>query len=159
MCVCVAWVSWRVRWARGRSEGRRKVIRVQRVQPSLQSQSERGMLRLLLLVLLLQLLCSADDMESPVMIYHKFRLEPDRKKYIWNPFPGFCGPNATMVRCGGVCPETCSFKSSRCTAHCGVPCKCKSGYVFSAPLLKCILRSDCPALWSQQHVDMHRVFQ
>lgn len=139
--------------------------REQRVQATLQSQSERGMFRLLLLVLLLTsslqllLLCSAGDTDATVMLYHKIRVEPERKKYIWNPFPGFCGPNATTVRCGGVCPETCSFKSSRCSSHCGVPCVCRSDYVFSVPLLRCILRKDCPDIGSQQKVDMRRVFQ
>lgn len=136
-----------------------KVMSEPRVQVSLQSHSERAMFRLLLFVSLLLLVsCSAHDTEQHVMLHHRTQLEPERDKYIWNPFPASCGPNATAVRCGGVCPETCDYKSSRCTGHCGVPCVCRSGYVFSVPLLKCILRSDC-AGGQQQQVAMHRVFQ
>lgn len=135
-----------------------KVMSEPRVQPSLQLQSERGMFRLLLLVSLLLLVTSARDTEHHVMLHHRTQLEPERDKYIWNPFPASCGPNATAVRCGGVCPETCDYKSSRCTGHCGVPCVCRPGYVFNVQLLKCIRRSDCTG-GQQQQVAMHRVFQ
>ncbi|XP_030563419.1 accessory gland protein Acp62F-like [Drosophila novamexicana] len=107
------------------------------------------MLRLLLLIY-----CGA-----LAVVMHHDNPEPDRHNYIWNPFSAFCGPNATSVRCGGVCPETCSHKSGSCSHHCGVPCVCKSGYVFSVSLLKCIRRSDCPPGVQQQEVQTHRVFQ
>ncbi|EDV98379.1 GH23083 [Drosophila grimshawi] len=84
---------------------------------------------------------------------------PERRKLIWNPFPDSCGHNATSVRCGGVCHETCTYKSISqfCVYACGVPCICNPGYIFSEQDLRCILRSDCPP-GVQQLVDWHRVF-
>ncbi|XP_034109625.1 accessory gland protein Acp62F-like [Drosophila nasuta] len=122
------------------------------------------MFRLLQQLPLLLLLCwwlnystLADEVYET--LHHYTNPEPDRKNFIWNPFPGFCGRNATAVNCGGVCPETCAYKSLKCLPHCGVPCVCRSGYVFSESLLKCILRSDCPTNVQQQEVQTHRVFQ
>ncbi|XP_037717863.1 uncharacterized protein LOC119552139 [Drosophila subpulchrella] len=85
--------------------------------------------------------------------------DPGREKYIWNPFPGFCGENATRARCAGVCPETCAFKSLKCPNYCGVNCICKPDYVFDEKLQLCILKSDCPQDIQQEVVETHRVFQ
>ncbi|XP_017108280.2 accessory gland protein Acp62F [Drosophila bipectinata] len=101
----------------------------------------------------------SDSWSSETVLSHKLDPDPNREKFIWNPFPGNCGLNASMVRCAGVCPETCRFKSQKCPQYCGVNCKCKSGYVFSDNLLKCILRQDCPSHIQQQVVETHRVFQ
>ncbi|XP_022230787.1 accessory gland protein Acp62F-like [Drosophila obscura] len=119
------------------------------------------MLRVSLLLWLLLLLLPAlvVVMEMSKVLVHESIPDPDRDKYIWNPFPGFCGPNATMVHCGGVCPETCLFQSLSCPTHCGVPCQCKPGYVFAESQLLCILRSDCSPHDQQQKVATHRVFQ
>ncbi|ALC42086.1 CG34189 [Drosophila busckii] len=94
-----------------------------------------------------------------VVIVHETDPDPARHKYVWNPFLAFCGPNATRVLCAGVCPETCDFKSLQCTTHCGVHCKCKEGYVYHEPKLKCMLRSECPSNAFQREVQAHRVFQ
>ncbi|XP_034476658.1 accessory gland protein Acp62F-like [Drosophila innubila] len=93
------------------------------------------------------------------VLHHYTNPDSERKNFIWNPFPGFCGPNATTVICGGVCPETCAYKSLNCLPHCGVPCICRTGYVFSEILLECILRSECPTDVQQKLVQIHRVFQ
>ncbi|XP_017044582.1 uncharacterized protein LOC108090424 [Drosophila ficusphila] len=93
------------------------------------------------------------------ILSHEGDPDPGRMKYIWNPFPGICGENASMARCAGVCPETCAFKSLKCPSYCGVNCKCKPGYVFDEKLLLCVLKSDCPQDIEQQVVDTHRVFQ
>ncbi|XP_017024630.1 uncharacterized protein [Drosophila kikkawai] len=93
------------------------------------------------------------------VLHHKVDPDPDREKYIWNPFPGLCGENATVKRCAGVCPETCAFKSQKCVSFCGVNCVCKPGYVFEENLELCILRTECPKGLRQQVVETHRVFQ
>ncbi|XP_017124611.1 accessory gland protein Acp62F [Drosophila elegans] len=93
------------------------------------------------------------------IINHEVDPDPDRVKYIWNPFPAFCGENATMMRCAGVCPETCAFKSLKCHRFCGVNCICKPDYVFDEKLQLCILKSDCAQDIKQQVVQIHRVFQ
>ncbi|XP_016992676.2 zonadhesin [Drosophila takahashii] len=93
------------------------------------------------------------------VLNHEVDPDPGRVKYIWNPFPGFCGENASMVRCAGVCPETCAFKSAKCPKYCGVNCVCKPGYVFNEDLQLCILKSECPQDIKQEVVETHRVFQ
>ncbi|XP_068147765.1 uncharacterized protein [Drosophila tropicalis] len=94
------------------------------------------------------------------IIHHLTDPDPQRHNYIWNPFPGLCGPNATRVICGGVCPETCQYKSLYCVSYCGVPCKCKRGFIFNELSLQCILRSDCPShVGPQKLIGTHRVFQ
>jgi len=99
------------------------------------------------------------EMQLTVMSAHPSSLGPGREKYIWNPFPGFCGENATKARCAGVCPETCAFKSLKCPNYCGVNCICKPDYVFDEKLQLCILKSDCPQDIKQEVVETHRVFQ
>uniref|UniRef100_G2J600 FI15785p1 n=2 Tax=Drosophila melanogaster TaxID=7227 RepID=G2J600_DROME len=93
------------------------------------------------------------------ILNHDVDPDPGRMKYIWNPFSGFCGENATMVRCAGVCPETCAFKSLKCPKYCGVNCVCKPDYVFNENLQLCILKTDCPLDIKQLVVETHRVFQ
>ncbi|XP_052839420.1 accessory gland protein Acp62F [Drosophila gunungcola] len=93
------------------------------------------------------------------ILNHEVDPDPDRVKYIWNPFPGFCGENATMMRCAGVCPETCAFKSLKCPSFCGVNCVCKPDYVFDEKLQLCILKSDCSPDIKQKIVQTYRVFQ
>lgn len=101
----------------------------------------------------------AESLPLETILSHDKNPDPTREKYIWNPFPGNCGLNASMVPCAGVCPETCSFKSEKCPQYCGVNCECNDGYVFSESLLKCILRQDCPINIPQQVVETYRVFQ
>ncbi|XP_020805752.1 uncharacterized protein LOC110182104 [Drosophila serrata] len=114
---------------------------------------------LLLPAVLFMKMVMATSFDEEVVLHHEKDPDPDREKYIWNPFPGFCGVNATMQRCAGVCPETCAFKSLKCATYCGVNCVCKPGYIFEEDLQLCILRKECPQGTTQQVVETHRVFQ
>ncbi|XP_016988785.1 accessory gland protein Acp62F [Drosophila rhopaloa] len=113
---------------------------------------------LLLPALLLKSVMATGFAEEQVL-HHEVDPDPSRVKYIWNPFPGFCGENASMMRCAGVCPETCAFKSLKCPSFCGVDCICNPGYVFNESLQLCILKSDCSQVIKQEVVETHRVFQ
>ncbi|XP_039483829.1 uncharacterized protein LOC120446757 [Drosophila santomea] len=113
---------------------------------------------LLLLPALLMISVTSTDDEDHILD-HDVDPDPGRMKYIWNPFLGFCGENASIMRCAGVCPETCAFKSLKCPKFCGVNCVCKPNYVYDEKLQLCILKSDCPQDVKQQVVESHRVFQ
>ncbi|XP_017078442.1 accessory gland protein Acp62F [Drosophila eugracilis] len=114
---------------------------------------------LLLLPALLMISVRATGIPEQTVINHEVDPDPGRVNYIWNPFPVLCGQNASMVRCAGVCPETCAFKSLKCPTYCGVNCKCKPEYVFNEKQELCILKTDCPQDVTQEVVETHRVFQ
>ncbi|EDW91879.2 uncharacterized protein LOC6531364 [Drosophila yakuba] len=80
------------------------------------------------------------------------------EQYIKQPFLFGCCHNSTNVRCAGVCPETCEYRSKYCVPLCGPPCRCKRGYVYNIPQRGCTLRSDCPKGIVQSKNGIYRVF-